>query len=373
MGERSLRGLQRMKPYGTEGNERSKADKEGKDKTIVYLEILRIIAIVGVFFNHTAYDGMHHYMLTDNRINYWLGIFLASVAQCCIPVFFMITGALLLRREESIGYVYKHRVLKMVVVTALAVLLQYYWNYRSNPAIGFDAKTYFRLLYEKGASTPQWFLYAYISLLLVLPFLQRLMKALPDAKWFLYLFAVYVIINDCFPILAYHQEWGNTILELPMFPQAVMCSMVGYFLECRSGDVFYKKRNILIFLSISLLLTIWSMRINHMSAQEGGMVKYGFLFVTVYGAVIFVTVRYLCRRWRMPRVLERLLCFAGGGVFGTYLIERQLQEYFQYIYVFLNTRIQSYPAIFVKIGVCVAAGILITNLIKCIPFMRKLL
>lgn len=366
--------LQRMRFMRTEqkGNTEDKK-RNDKDKKMVYLEVLRVIAIILVFFNHTGQDGIHHYMLTDNKINYMFGIFLASVAQCCIPVFFMITGALLLKREESIGYVFRHRVLRMVVVTALAVLFQYYYNYCRNPAIGFDARNYFRILYEKGASTPQWFLYAYISFLLVLPFLQRLVKILPDERWFLYLLLAYGVINDFFPILAYHQEWGKTILELPMFPQAIVCSMIGYFVECRSGEIFCKKKNVLIVLLVALLLAAESVHVNYMSAQEKDMVQYGYLFVIVYAAAIFVTVRYLCRRWNMPKALEKLFCFLGGGVFGAYLMEGQLQEFFHPIYVFLNTRIQSYPAIFAQIAVSVAAGILITNLLKCIPFMRKLL
>ena len=216
-------------------------------------------------------------------------------------------------------------------------------------------------------------MYAYISVLLVLPFLQRMVKALSDKNLFLYAFAAHMVISDALPILAFHQKWGKTPLELPMFQGAVIYCVMGYYLEYRSGDIFYKKKNIMLLVLLSALLTAESMHMNHMSIPEKGLIGYGQLFVLVYAAVIFVVVRYLCQRWRMPEALKKLFCFAGGGVFGTYLIERQLQAFYHPIYVFLNTRIQSYPAVFVQIGVSVLTGILIVNLVRKIPVMRKLL
>lgn len=66
-------------------------------------------------------------------------------------------------------------------------------------------------------------------------------------------------------------------------------------------------------------------------------------------------------------------CFCGKGVFGAYLAERQLQEVFHPVYDFLNSRIYSYPAIFVQIGISVLAGILISNLVKRISLIGRLI
>lgn len=339
----------------------------------VYLEILRVIAIFGVLFCHSGSFGIHHYAEAQNRANYWLGIFFASVAQYCIPLFFMITGALLLKKEESVGFVFRHRVLKMEIVTCLAVLLQYYWNYKENPLIGFDRKTYFRILFEGGAVTPQWFLYAYLSFLFVLPFLQRFVRVLTDQSLFLYLFLGYEVINDLFRVLAYYQEWGTSLLGFPMFPDIIVYSIMGYYLESASGDTFYEKKNILIMAAISILLTAEAMHLNHLSFLEGELVEFGDLFVMAYAMVIFVVVRRICSCRRIPAILEKILCFAGGGVFGTYLIESRLMELSHPLYLALNTKIYSYPAIFVQITICIIIGILIANLCKRIPVIGKLL
>lgn len=71
--------------------------------------------------------------------------------------------------------------------------------------------------------------------------------------------------------------------------------------------------------------------------------------------------------------LEKIVCFAGGGVFGTYLFEGQLRHIFHPIYVILNAKIHSYPATFVWVSACVLTGILISNVLKKIPFIKTLL
>ena len=344
---------------------------ERKEK-IVYLEILRVIAIFGVVLCHTENFGVHHYVETANAVNYWFGIFLASVVQYCIPLFFMISGAVLLDRQESIGYVYRHRVLRMAVVTVLVSLLQYVWNYRGH-LDSMDFKGYLRLLYEGNVSGPIWFLFAYLSLLMVLPFLQRLVKAIPEGSWFLYLLAAWILLNDVLAIPDYFLGWNHTRLELPILEQYVLAAVMGYYVEHRSGEEFLRKRNLLILSGSSVFLTLISMWVNNHTLSGSRYVTMGYLFSVVYALTIFALVRFFCRRRNMPERLARLVCFAGAGTFGTYLMEPQLRECFYPTYRALAPVIHAYPAAFVWVGICVLAGILVSNLLKRVPGLGKLI
>lgn len=343
-----------------------------KKPKIVYLEVLRILAIFGVLFCHTENYGVHHYVETTNVVNYWIGIFLASVIQYCIPLFFMISGAVLLNREESIAYVYRHRVLKIAIVTILASLMQYLWDFREHRE-SMNLKGYFRMLYEGKAATPMWFLFSYLSLLMVLPLLQRLVRAIKDNSWFWYLLLTWCLLNDLLTIPEHYLGWSHTQLNLPILEGYVLASIMGYYVEHRSGELFYKRRNVLILLGISMLLTIVGMYVNYTTLSESVYVTKGNLFAIVYALTLFVIVRYICKFWRMPVFLEKVFCFAGAGAFGTYLIEIQLREFFFPIYYALGPWIHAYPAAFVWIGVSVLAGILIANLFKKIPLIGKLI
>lgn len=344
----------------------------GKKEKIVYLEILRVLAIFGVLLCHTESAGVHHYTETANNLNFWIGIFLASVTQCCIPLFFMITGAVLLNREESIAYVYKHRVLKIAIVILLASPMQYLWLYRGHWD-SMELKGFLQLLYEGSTAMPLWFLFAYLSLLMVLPFLQRLVKVIPDNSWFLYLILLWCLFNDLLTIPEYYLDWNHTRLDLPILENYVLASLMGYFVEHRSGELFLKKKNIFILIGISGLLTALSMYVNYTTLSQSMYVTMGNLFVPVYALTVFVVVRYICHFRKMPVLLEKVVCFAGAGTFGTYLIEIQLRDFFFPIYVALGPKIHAYPAAFVWVGVCVLVGILLANLFKRIPVVGKLI
>ena len=98
----------------------------------VHLDILRVIAILGVMFTHSGTYGVYRFLETDNRFNFWFGLVLATLTQLCVPLFFMISGALLLRKKETLAYVCKHRILRMflvIVVLAFILFLNHYFSF----------------------------------------------------------------------------------------------------------------------------------------------------------------------------------------------------------------------------------------------------
>lgn len=63
-------------------------------KEKVYLEYLRIIACALVIYNHLS--GWTLYIITDG-IPQYIYMILSVITKINVPIFFMITGALLLR------------------------------------------------------------------------------------------------------------------------------------------------------------------------------------------------------------------------------------------------------------------------------------
>lgn len=69
----------------------------------IYLEILRILAILFVIFNHTGVNGFlifQKYSYTTGQ--FWLYLYISTFVTCAVPVFFMISGALLLSKDEDL-------------------------------------------------------------------------------------------------------------------------------------------------------------------------------------------------------------------------------------------------------------------------------
>ena len=82
------------------------------------IELIRIIAVFFVIFNHTGTMGYFLFASYEPRsIQYWIYLFISVFCKISVPLFFMITGALMLnRKEESLRYLWKHRVLHICCI-----------------------------------------------------------------------------------------------------------------------------------------------------------------------------------------------------------------------------------------------------------------
>ena len=89
--------------------------KERENKKI-HIEFLRMLAMFLVLFNHTETKGFTLYTLEQETLLHWFYLTLSIFVKVAVPIFFMISGALLLPKEESIKEVFQKRILKIVLV-----------------------------------------------------------------------------------------------------------------------------------------------------------------------------------------------------------------------------------------------------------------
>ena len=67
-------------------------------------EWMRILGIFLVVFNHTQYRGYFLYQLPESGMVNTVGsLFLAALCKAAVPLFFMVSGGLLLERQETIS------------------------------------------------------------------------------------------------------------------------------------------------------------------------------------------------------------------------------------------------------------------------------
>ena len=69
----------------------------------LYLDFLRIIAIIFVIYNHTSEKGYYLYAYDSPFILKVIYIATGALIAVAVPIFFMISGSLLIPKEESIG------------------------------------------------------------------------------------------------------------------------------------------------------------------------------------------------------------------------------------------------------------------------------
>ncbi|MDE7206696.1 MAG: acyltransferase family protein, partial [Lachnospiraceae bacterium] len=72
-------------------------------RNLLHIEFIRIIAAFFVIFNHTGDKGFFIYSTYDlGGFHYWLALAISIVCKISVPLFFMISGALLLEKEYSL-------------------------------------------------------------------------------------------------------------------------------------------------------------------------------------------------------------------------------------------------------------------------------
>ena len=112
-------------------------------KKKIYIEVIRLMAIMMVLYGHTSVNGLMYFNLGKMNRSSQIAIWIYPVIAGSVKLFFMISGALLLRKQESINTVLKKRFLRFFIVTAVAVLIYYV-----REGVDISAVGYFNVLYK---------------------------------------------------------------------------------------------------------------------------------------------------------------------------------------------------------------------------------
>ena len=216
-------------------------------KRVVYYDVLRIIAIFLVIFNHT-----HGYMLysTSSGIKTWGYMFLTMVTRVNVPLFFMISGALLFRKQnEEIGTILKDRVLRFLVIILFANTMVYL-------AHNGGLASVYGLVNGTLSGTIEgsyWYLYAYLGMLLMLPYLRKAVVNLSE-KDFIYFLVLHFLFASVIPIVNYFLQGAYNItivlnghIKLPyMLEKAFFFPIMGYYLDTVDLKRMKKKHSIIL-------------------------------------------------------------------------------------------------------------------------------
>ncbi len=133
---------------------------------------VKAIAIIMVVILHVS--APYHYQFNDMVLSSWniVNIY-EAIVRPCVPLFFMSSGFLLLRFDESAIDFFIKRVnrvlLPLALWTALYVLwIMYYHNQRYVDFGGFFQMLFYPVSYHL------WFMYAVIGCYLCVPILRKL-------------------------------------------------------------------------------------------------------------------------------------------------------------------------------------------------------
>ena len=120
-----------------------------------YIEALRILAIFLVLFQHVpAFD---YYLNEPDLFHEILFIFFDLIAKINVPLFLMISGSLLLTKEERYITIFRKRMIKIII----AILVFNFLVYMAEHDFVVDLTAYIIGVFENGIDRSYWYLYSY--------------------------------------------------------------------------------------------------------------------------------------------------------------------------------------------------------------------
>lgn len=346
----------------------------------LYLDALRIIAIIAVVFNHTKTHGYAFFLNATESAFFPLYIFCSSFCKIAVPIFLMISGALLLKKEEPILVILKKRFLKFFIVLFLVSLIihMYYlqWKFQE-----FSFALFIQELYSTGTTTSLWYLYAFLSYLLMLPFLRKLAKNM-HGKDYLYLTGLmfFAALFQCLEFAV----WDYSIhlhpnFELFSVSKIVFYPLIGDYLANKLDDNKVTGKHVFLLCAIGFLFTVvncwltckWCEHLGEWNINTFETFISQFIFVPAMA--VFVLARYLFSKIKLSSVIQKSIVHIGSCTFGIYLFERIYRKETLFIFNALSAHIPDFLACIVWVFCVIIIGLVITSIIKKIPILRNLL
>ena len=311
-----------------------------------------------------------------------VGIFalscMTSLVFINVPLFYMISGALLLGREESDRVIYGRRFPRFLLLTFLVNLFTYV--YRCYPS--FIAGDFFRGFFGGIMDETHWYLYAYLGLLVCLPFLRRAARGMTHMEAMVLVCMRFVLIS-LLPGLNYMMNYRGypsvpfsgsfsvpfAALDILFYP------IMGYYLEEKlpweKADWRWAAAGVAVIcggIGASAAVTC------HEGLQTSFSGSYLRLFAYTTAMATFVLAKYLFTRGTHRQRFEAILKTASSLMLGVYILEPVLRPAVKPLLIGWMGEGAS-PAV-TSLWYCVSGLVVyaaITWLLKKLPVLRKIL
>ena len=357
-------------------------------KKKVWLEVIRIFAVYLVIFNHTGDYGFHYFATLGGGYRYWLFMACSALTVMNIPLFYMISGSLLMGKEESVGTVWRKRVLRYALVILIFTFVQYLWiSFRAEDGFreSFSLWEWFVTMLSENIIVPYWFLYEYLGFLVMLPLYRRMIQNLKEEE-FHYLFLLYIVATGALPIIEYILTKWHTILNISfniayVTGDLLVFPALGYYLVNKPKPTW---KQLAVMWGLSLLCVVYTCLMTEYKigyAHQLSEARVGTFFkmlICIPAATVFLTCRKLFdtddgKGITLHPGLEKLVLSMGSCVFGIYLVEQIFREAFYDFGMVMVDHLPNFTAALLYCFVVLLAAYLLALVLKQIPGLKKLL
>lgn len=346
-------------------------------KRFVYLDVIKILAILFVVYNHVI-----DYINLTSVFSKIFFAFSFDLCKVAVPLFIMISGSLLLRKDDEYKNIYGKRIIRIFVPLVLVIILN---------LIVFNKNFHFSSVHDflftiigdlNGEVMPYWSWYLFMlwGLYIMLPFIRKMVKNFDDRdfKIFILIFCLIVSFANFIPILS--KVFFNEVIHINQsFMPTLFSIAIGYFVFGYYVSKIHISRKIK---NISFALLFLSIVVGSIFIFYGMFIKgYGYnelifwddILVAVPAMCIFVIFKYYDFAF-LKETQFKIFSGISGTVFGIYLFHPFLIDFVAQLgalkFVFsYNTIIGT---LVLTLVICLILTVII-YLLKKIPFIKNFL
>ena len=290
---------------------------------LYYIDVLKSLAIIAVIVIHVS--GSLFYMYSKIPLEWWMiGNIFDSSARWAVPVFFMCSGALLLKSREKISIFLKKRIPKILIPLLFWSLVYFIWNHK----LSFDiSKSDIIAEMKKIISGPNvphlWFLYSILGLYLITPILSSFVNN-SDKNTIKYFLIIGLIGTSIYP--AFIKIFGFGIgIPLNNVSGYIGYFILGYFLVEYPAEIKWHKYLIYGFGLAGLFTTIFGTWLIAFRTGAPDQYFYNYFNIAVVSMsiAVFVFVRDV---FINKKIFSKQFAVISKCSFGIYLVHMIILE-----------------------------------------------
>ena len=341
----------------------------GRSKKEIYIELLRIIAIIFVLMVHTDMNAGFYQDPSSSMFTVIISLFVSTICNSAVPLFLMISGVTLLGKDESLKDLFVKRILRFLIIIPLFSMVQYIAMIVMKGEMTFDIMYYFERLVEGNMTEQYWYLYAYLAFLITLPILRPLAMNLSD-QGYRYLMVVAILWNYI-PKVIRTLTIFNTSQSIDFFfdGQLIFYPLIGYYLGRKlTVDKLHKTGIYVLVLFVVIILNMGFELMVHGVTGEWGFYNLSVMPITI---LIFVIIRRLGSYLSSENVCK-VVTYLGSLSFGIYLVELIARRIWLPVYLKLCDATLGVVACCIYIALAYVTGAVIAAVMKVIPGLKKL-
>lgn len=327
-------------------------------KRILWIDVLRIIGMVGVMLIHVADNTLNTFGLAGTAG--LLFTIICKLSYFAIPLFVMISGMLLLDKDIDYKKIFFKYIRRMLIVLILfggffAFLEEFFVTRTINSKLFINI---IKRIIAGDLWAHMWYIYLIIALYLITPILNKWIKNTSEKEQLIFMWLLYILT------ILFNELGFNTAFYVPISTGFVFIYLLGNYL---SNKTLSKKIEIVLYiLGITSFIAVALLTYFHTGSNFIGYTQT--LCITIAASLFYLLKNKIITN---NNLLSKIICSLGECSFGIYIIH---QLFINIIYKVLKIKYilnNPYIGIIIYTLVILLISYIVVYILRKIKLVRK--